>query len=137
MTSRRDGDAEPRTGSPSSCFSEDLRRLLRTELLKGPCTSRAIAHLFAMHHRTLSRHLAQEGVTFHQVADEIRFAIARDLLTNTDMALNQISVVLRFSEPSAFTRAFRRWSGQPPSAWRASRARNRKGLRMRTVPRPR
>ena len=90
-----------------------------------------------MHHRTLSRHLAREGVTFQQIADEVRFAIARDLLANTDIALDQISVMLRYSEPSAFTRAFRRWSGQPPSAWRASHARSRKLPRKRTVPRSR
>ena len=96
--------------------------MLETELLKGPCTSREIARLFSMHHRTLSRHLAREGITFQQVVDGIRFALARDLLANADMALDQISVVLKYSEPSAFTRAFRRWSGQSPSARRASQA---------------
>ena len=131
------GTTGRRTGNPSSRFSEDLRRVLETELLKGPCTSREIARLFSMHHRTLSRHLAREGVTFQQLVDEIRFAIARDLLANTDMALDQISVMLRYSEPSAFTRAFRRWSGQSPSAWRASHARGWKLPRRRTVSRPR
>ncbi|WP_245439728.1 helix-turn-helix domain-containing protein [Microvirga aerophila] len=96
-----------------------------------------IARRFSMHHRTLSRHLAREGVSFQQVADEMRFAIACDLLTNTDMALDQISIMLRFSEPSAFTRAFRRWSGRAPSAWRASHARGRNRPPRRTVPRPR
>jgi len=137
MTSRRDVDAVSRTGNASSRFSEDLRRVLETELLKGPCTSIEIARQFSMHHRTLSRHLAREGITFQQIADEVRFAIARDLLANTDIALDQISVMLRYSEPSAFTRAFRRWSGQPPSAWRASHARSRKLPRKRTVPRSR
>jgi AraC-like DNA-binding protein len=137
MTSGRDGDAAPRPGSASSRFGEDLRRVLETELLKGPCTSGEIARLFSMHRRTMSRHLAREGVTFQQLADDIRFAVARDLLAGTDMALDQISVVLRYSEPSAFTRAFRRWAGQPPSAWRASRAGGRKLPRRRTVSRPR
>ncbi len=130
-------DAEPRTGNASSRFSEDVRRVLESELLKGPCTSIEIARRFSMHHRTLSRHLAREGVTFQQLVDEIRFAIARDLMANTDMALDQISVMLRFSEPSAFTRAFRRWSGQPPSAWRASHARGWKLLQEANGPSPR
>ncbi|MPR10523.1 helix-turn-helix transcriptional regulator [Microvirga tunisiensis] len=137
MTSRRDGDVGPRPGSASSRFGEDLRRVLETELLKGPCTSIEIARLFSMHHRTMSRHLAHEGITFQQLVDEIRFALARDLLANADMALDQISVVLRYSEPSAFTRAFRRWAGQSPSAWRASHARSRKVSKKRAVPRPR
>ena len=113
----------------------DLRRVLETELLKGPCTSIEIARLFSMHHSTLSRHLAREGVTFQQVVDEIRFTIARDLLANTELALNQISVMLRYSEPSAFTRAFHRWSGQSPSAWRARHAQGWKLRRRRMVPR--
>jgi AraC-like DNA-binding protein len=133
MTSRRGEQAEPRLDGHSPRLSEDLRRVLRTELLKGPCTMAEIARRFSLHRRTLSRHLAREGVSFQQVTNEIRFAIACDLLTNTDMALDQISVVLRFSEPSAFTRAFRRWSGQTPSAWRASRGRSRKF--KRAVPR--
>jgi AraC-like DNA-binding protein len=126
MTSRRGVEIERQLDNPSGRLSEDLRRVLRTELLKGPCTSKEIARLFSMHPRTLSRHLAHEGISFQQIADEIRFAIACDLLANTELALNQISVVLQFSEPSAFTRAFRHWSGQTPSAWRARHRRNRR-----------
>ncbi|ANY81238.1 hypothetical protein BB934_25985 [Microvirga ossetica] len=133
MTSRRDIDIEPRTGNPSGGFSDDLRRVLEKELLKGPCTSIEIARRFSMHHRTLSRHLAREGVTFQQIVDKIRFGLARDLMANTDIALDQISVMLKYSEPSAFTRAFRRWSGQSPSAWRASHARRRKLPRRRAI----
>jgi AraC-like DNA-binding protein len=57
------------------------------------------------------------------VTNEIRFEIACELLQGTDMALSQIAAVLRYSELSAFTRAFRRWSGLTPSAWRASHPR--------------
>jgi AraC-like DNA-binding protein len=79
-----------------------------------------------MHRRTLNRHLRTEGLAFRQVANQVRFEIACELLANTDMALSQIAAVLRYSEPSAFTRAFRRWSGQTPSAWRASHPHARK-----------
>jgi len=103
--------------------------VLETELLKGPCTSIEIARRFSMHHRTLSRHLAREGITFQQVVDEIRFTIARDLLAKTDIALDRISVMLRYSEPSAFTRAFRRWSGQSPAAWRSEHGSAQSGHR--------
>jgi AraC-like DNA-binding protein len=57
------------------------------------------------------------------VANEVRFEIACELLENTDMALGQIAATLKYSEPSAFTRAFRRWCGQTPSEWRASHPR--------------
>jgi AraC-like DNA-binding protein len=106
--------AQPRL----SPLIESVRRVLQTELLKDTCSVAVIARLFSMHRRTLHRHLRMEGVAFRQVANEIRFEIACDLLANTEMTLGQIAAALRYSEPSAFTRAFRRWSGQTPSAWR-------------------
>jgi AraC-like DNA-binding protein len=112
---RRSDEPQPQQLSP---FTEGVRRVLRTELLKDTCSVAAIACLFSMHRRTLHRHLQTEGVAFRQVANEIRFEIACDLLANTEMTLSQIAAALRYSEPSAFTRAFRRWSGQTPSAWR-------------------
>jgi len=111
-------------------LTEDLRRVLRTELFKGACSAAAVARLFSMHRRTLSRHLRTEGLAFRQVANQIRFEIACELLENTDMALSQVAAVLRYSELSAFTRAFRRWSGQSPSAWRTSHSRVRPSRRL-------
>ena len=119
MPSTRRPD-EPRPDHGFGPLTEDLRRVLRTELLRDTCSAAAIARLFSMHRRTLNRHLRMEGLAFRQVANEIRFEIACELLANTDMALGQIAAVLRYSELSAFTRAFRRWSGQTPSAWRSS-----------------
>jgi AraC-like DNA-binding protein len=113
-------------------LTEGLRRVLRTELLRDTCSAATVARLFSMHRRTMSRHLRTEGRAFRQVANEIRFEIASELLENTDMALGQVAAVLRYSELSAFTRAFRRWSGQTPSAWRASRPR---GTRSRFIQR--
>ncbi|WP_244510332.1 helix-turn-helix domain-containing protein [Microvirga guangxiensis] len=118
MPSTRRAD-EP-APSDSGPLTADLRRLLRTELLRDTCSAATVARLFSMHRRTLTRHLRTEGLAFRQVANEVRFEIACQLLQNTDMALSQVAAALKYSEPSAFTRAFRRWSGQTPSAWRAS-----------------
>jgi len=49
---------------------------------------------------------------------EIRFEIARQLLGDTKVPLGQIAAALGYTEAGAFTRAFRRWSGQTPGAWR-------------------
>lgn len=114
-------------------LTEDLRRVLRIELLRDACSVTTIARLFSMHRRTLNRHLRTEGLAFRQVANQIRFEIACELLENTDMALSQVAAVLRYSELSAFTRAFRRWSGQTPSAWRSSHFRARKSRRFRKL----
>jgi AraC-like DNA-binding protein len=122
---------QPQSGQDFGSLTEDLRRVLRTELLRDSCSAANIARLFSMHRRTLNRHLRTEGLAFRQVAREIRFEIACELLENTDMALGQIAAVLRYSELSAFTRAFRRWSSQTPSAWRGSHPRIRKSRRLR------
>jgi AraC-like DNA-binding protein len=127
---------EPLPGDVFAPLAEDLRRVLRTEVLRDTCSVTTVAHLFSMHRRTLSRHLRTEGLAFRQVANQIRFEIACELLGNTDMALSQVAAVLKYSELSAFTRAFRRWSGQAPSAWRRNNSRLQKARRLSSLPRP-
>ena len=108
-------------------FSDDIRRLLRIRLTSTRCSADDIAHLLAMHRRTLSRHLKGSGVGYRDIANEIRFEIARQLLEDTEVPLGQIAAALDYSEASAFTRAFRRWSGEVPTAWRARHRRNGQG----------
>ena len=122
--SLKDSADDPLTIQGADLLVADVRKVLRTELLRESCSASAVARLFAMHRRTLSRHLSDRGLTFRQVANEVRFEIACGLLENTDMALSQIATVLRYSELSAFSRAFRRWCGQTPSDWRANRPPN-------------
>jgi AraC-like DNA-binding protein len=99
-------------------WKENLRRMLRTELLTNQCSAATVADRFAIHRRTLSRHLRAEGAGFQSLVDETRFEIARQLLSQTRIPLSEVAVALGYSEASAFTRAFRRWSGQAPAAWR-------------------
>jgi AraC-like DNA-binding protein len=108
-------------GSPGAELSDDLRRLLRTRLTSHRCSADEMAHLLSMHRRTLSRHLKGSGIGYRALTNEIRFEIARQLLEGTDVPLGQIAAALSYSEASAFTRAFRRWSGETPSTWRAER----------------
>src|SRR3954454_1844061 len=122
---------EQRSHQGTRPLTMDLRRVLRVELLKNACSAATIACIFSMHRRTLHRHLRTEGLGFRQVANQIRFEIACEILENTDMAMSQVAAVLRYSEMSAFSRAFRRWSGQTPSAWRADHVRNPKSRRGR------
>jgi AraC-like DNA-binding protein len=106
-------------GAQGSAFSDDIRRLLRTRLTGNHCSADDIAELLTMHRRTLSRHLKSSGIGYRAITNEIRFEIARQLLQDTDVPLGQIAAALGYSEASAFTRAFRRWSGQTPTAWRS------------------
>ncbi|WP_407520782.1 AraC family transcriptional regulator [Methylobacterium oryzisoli] len=102
-------------------MTDVIRRRLRAAANRARIDKRQVAQMLAIHRRTLSRRLKAEGTSFRLVADETRFGIAKQLLTDTTMSLAQISAALEFSEPAAFTRAFRRWSGTTPSAWRQER----------------
>jgi len=64
------------------------------------------------------------------VANEVRCEMACTMLAETDMPLCQITEILNYSEVSAFSRAFRRGAGQPPSVW-SSNHRARKGQSRR------
>ena len=110
---------------PMEGFSDTLRRLLRIEVLRGECSAGDVASLCSVHRRTLSRRLRAEGTAFRRLSDEVRFEIACRLLCNRRMTFAQIATTLGFSEASAFTRAFRRWSGQTPTAWRDEHRRPR------------
>ena len=122
-------------GAQGCAFSDDIRRLLRTRLTSTRCSAEDIAGSLAIHRRTLSRRLKDSGMGYRAIANEIRFEIARQLLQDTEVPLGQIAAALGYSEASAFTRAFRRWSGRTPTAWRAdgrsSPAQNVNGLSPR------
>lgn len=102
---------------------EQVRAVLRTALLTDHARADQIAELFSMHTRTMSRRLNDCGTSFQRLVDEGRFEIARQFLENTDADIQQIAVTLEYADASAFTRAFRRWSGTTPSRWRAQKGR--------------
>jgi AraC-like DNA-binding protein len=99
-------------------FPEQVRSLLRTALVTGHGGAEQIADMLAMHSRTLHRRLAASGTNFRALVDEGRYAIACQLLAETDSDVSHVAGVLDYADPSAFTRAFRRWSGTTPAAWR-------------------
>ena len=99
-------------------FPEQVRRVLRSALLTGMADEDKIAALFAIHTRTLHRRLRAFETRFSKLLDESRYQYACQMLQDDRMAAGQIAAALGYSEPSAFTRAFRRWSGTTPSAWR-------------------
>src|SRR4051794_34064701 len=81
----------------------------------GRCSTEAVAHLFGVNERTLHRHLVAQNTSFKELADEVRYEMAQQLLHQTGIPLDKIAEVLDYSELSAFTRAFTRWSGTPPA----------------------
>jgi AraC-like DNA-binding protein len=101
-------------------FQEQVRSVLRAALLTGHGSAEQVAALFSMHTRTLSRRLRACGTSFHELVDETRFEIAGHALAYTAMDVTQVAASLDYADTSAFTRAFRRWSGTTPGRWRAA-----------------
>lgn len=99
-----------------------LRRLLVGSVRQPETRLKQIADLFAMHQRTLNRRLCAEGTSFRDLLDAARYDIARQLLRDTDLPVLEIAAALDYSECAAFVRAFRRWSGTSPTAWRTEHA---------------
>jgi AraC-like DNA-binding protein len=104
-----------------------IRRVLRRLLVGGAGqaeTSLAeVARLFSIHPRTLNRRLRDQGTSFKALVDALRYDMARQLLRDTGLAAAEIAAALDYAEPAAFNRAFRRWSGMAPLAWRAANPR--------------
>jgi len=98
---------------------DHMRRVLRTLLQTGEATEERLAHLFAMHRRTVNRRLQAQGTTFRKLVDEVRYEVARHLLESSELPVIDIAGMLNYADASAFTRAFRRWSGTTPAQWRA------------------
>jgi AraC-like DNA-binding protein len=101
-------------------FPEQVRSVLRTALVTGHASADNVAALFSMHSRTLNRRLNAFGTGFQELSDESRFEVARQMLRDSAMDVSQIAALLHYADASAFTRAFRRWSGTTPARWRAT-----------------
>ncbi|GMV20075.1 MAG: HTH-type transcriptional regulator VirS [Acidimicrobiia bacterium] len=89
------------------------------ELEGGDPTLATVARRLAMSPRTLQRRLDDEGTSFAEVLDRTRQQIAKSYVADRGLALTEVAFLLGFSEPSAFTRAWQRWFGQSPRAYRA------------------
>lgn len=100
---------------------EQVRRLLSTA---RPVPDRAAtARMLAMSPRTLARRLGAEGVSFTELSEEIRLARATRALQRRDVTVAEVAESLGFADATAFSRAFRRWTGHSPSTWRRNATR--------------
>ncbi|KVE38453.1 AraC family transcriptional regulator [Burkholderia sp. TSV86] len=77
-----------------------------------------LAKRLLMSTRTLRRRLLDAGSGYRSLVDEARLRDARHMLRASDLDLRTIAERLQFTDPANFTRAFRKWTGQTPSAYR-------------------
>jgi AraC-like DNA-binding protein len=124
-------------GASSSDLEQAVRARLRSLLPEGGGDAPAVARSLGMSVRTLHRRLRTEGRSFGEVVDLFRESEAERLLASRAATLAEVSYRLGFSDQSAFTRAFRRWKGAPPSAWLGTkRAHAPRGARAGRSPGP-
>ncbi|MEC8025503.1 MAG: AraC family transcriptional regulator [Myxococcota bacterium] len=94
-----------------------VRRLLIERRHHLP-TLPTVARILHLTPRTLHRRLKSEGTAFRELLDEFRYALARDYLLSRQTNIDEIAYRLGYSDSANFRRAFRRWSGVTPSAFR-------------------
>ena len=98
-----------------------LRVELRGRLARGAADKNAVARSLGVSTRTLARRLQEAGTSYQAALEETRRGLALDLLANPALAVYELAFLLGYSEPSTFHRAFRRWTGESPHAWRRAR----------------
>ena len=94
------------------------RRAILEGLKGGDPTVGQVASVLATTESTLRRRLAERGTSFKVLVEEVRLELVRCYLVNPRLSLSEVAFLLGFSEPSAFHRAFRRWTGRTPLEFR-------------------
>jgi AraC-like DNA-binding protein len=115
-----DGATTSSSPADSQSFSTALGKLLKDRLRYdvGTTSLPLAAEIAELSPRTLQRRLADEGLTYRRLLDRIRFETARELLEDPTVTSNEIASFLDYSGVNNFLRAFRRFTGMTPSAYR-------------------
>jgi AraC-like DNA-binding protein len=111
---------EERKGIEVSAFKivSDVEALIKDALPSGIPGIIQIGEHMGMSSRTLTRRLSESGISFRDLVKQTQETIAKDLLQNTSSTVSEIAFQTGFSEQSAFSRAFKRWTGLSPLEFR-------------------
>jgi len=96
-----------------------VQQLLAKRLAEGSIDIESMASELHMSPSTLRRRLSEENTTFSEVLEEVRRELALHHIHDRRLAVGEIAFLLGFGSQSAFGRAFRRWAGTSPLAYRA------------------
>jgi AraC-like DNA-binding protein len=110
---------EGKAKSASGPFRREVERHLKPLLASGTIRIEAVARALGCSRQTLYRRLKAEGVTFEQLLDDLRRRLALRFVREQGLSVKEASWRLGFSEPAAFSRAFKRWTGRTPRAMRS------------------
>lgn len=101
-----------------SSFAEQVGELIETLLMSGTCSVEKVAQVLGISRLTLYRRLQGQGTTFESLLDRRRRSLAEEMLQRNTIAIAEVAAALGYSAQSNFTRAFQRWTGVSPRAWR-------------------
>jgi AraC-like DNA-binding protein len=113
------------------------RAAVLEHLTSGEVSEEDTAKLLHMSPRTLQRKLAEARLTYQQLVDATRKDLALRYIVDAGRSISDITFSLGFSQPSAFTRAFKRWTGRSPTDYRAGLASARPPEAGPAIPAPR
>lgn len=99
-------------------IAADVETLIKEALPSGIPSITQIGEYMGMSSRTLTRRLSEKGMTFRELVQQTQEKISKDLLKNSSDSVGEIAFQTGFSEQSAFSRAFKRWTGQSPLEYR-------------------
>ena len=102
-------------------FRARVRACMIPMLPLGGVAVDTIAAQFSISSRTLRRRLHEESTSFQELHDEVRSGLASDYLTQDGRGVEEVAELVGFSDPSAFSKAFRRWTGISPQTYRHQR----------------
>lgn len=107
-------------GEAQSGIEEQVRALMQGALYQGngPLSREALADLLGVSTSTLRRRLQESGTSYNALREHCTLEAAQTLLARGDLSIESIASRLGFSDASTFRRAFQRWTGQAPTAWR-------------------
>jgi AraC-like DNA-binding protein len=104
--------------APQDSLESQIRALLSAERPIASSGLKEIAEALNMSRQTLSRRLQERGSSFQTLKDDLRRDHAIAMLTGSNRSVADIGEALGYSEPSAFSRAFRAWTGLSPGRYR-------------------
>jgi AraC-like DNA-binding protein len=121
LTQRAGHAWEDRLEALSGDYTESVRLVVEFLLQQGDTTVESVAAILGTSCRTLQRHLVLHGETFTRLLDRARARIAGQLLERSSLKVIDVANEVGYSDPAHFARAFRRWTGMPPSAYRVQK----------------
>jgi AraC-like DNA-binding protein len=110
-----------------------LRLVIAGLTLSGQISLALTARNLGVSSRTLQRRLHERGISFWTIVDECRFRISGALLRETDLSVQEIAARVGYSTPGSFARAFARWAGLPPRAFRQTSAEEEGGQNIGAI----